>query len=109
MKYKGTINVKVSLCLIKYQPHREELRASGGLPPHISNLGTRRNCVARITLRRLTPGEGAPVAHQIEGQVGPKAGLDAAEKTFRPVPGIGPQFLTIVTELSLLYTGRNRL
>jgi hypothetical protein len=40
---------------------------------------------------RFTPTEKASGTHWIGGWVGPRAGLDAVEKSLLPFPGIEPQ------------------
>jgi hypothetical protein len=58
--------VKLSLCLISYQPRHQHIWG-GGIAPLIHNLGTGWKRLIRFTTRSLYTGERAPSTHWTGG------------------------------------------
>jgi hypothetical protein len=73
------------LCLTKRHAMKTYW-GSGGIAPHILDLGIRWRWVVSFTPRPLYPKERAPGAHWIGGWVGPRAVLNAVVKRKIPSP-----------------------
>jgi hypothetical protein len=57
-----------------------KIQGSGGIAPHILNLGTRWKKLVSFTNRSLYPGGTDPITHWVRGSVGPKTGVNLAGK-----------------------------
>jgi hypothetical protein len=107
--HKGTIKVKLSLCFLTEHHALKAYWGSGGITPHILNLGTKWRWVVNFTPRLLYPQGKRPWYPLDRSPGGPQnhSQRGGEAKNFHCLPGFEPPIIQLVaqsytTELSRL-------